>query len=152
MTPHTGNGITIRFVDHGFQLEFSCFESFDSLESQVTCVLPVFRKGALLILAVSEHTRPEVTSPIDSLTPIWYRWQLDSFYLSLTIQNSRVIRLLRFECKMPIKNLRDGILLLKIFFLEETPKRRISLSQSASFEPLCVKIDSVGPYKKKKGK
>jgi hypothetical protein len=114
----------------------------------------IAENGRKTISAAKGRARPEVKSPFDSLTPIWYRSVLEFliiFYLS------KVIRLFRFACKMPFENFGEGIFLReKFFFIDETPKGT-SLEQSASFEISCVQIGSVVwsvglVVKRKKGK
>jgi hypothetical protein len=39
-----------------------------------------------MILAAPRRARPEMTSPLDSLTPIWYRLAVGVFRLSVTVQ------------------------------------------------------------------
>jgi hypothetical protein len=92
------------------------------------------------ISAARRRARPEVKSPFDCLTPIWYRSVLeffDYFYLS------KVIRLFRFACKMPFENFGEGIFPREKIFLSMKPPKGTSLEQSASFEISCVQIGSV---------
>jgi hypothetical protein len=112
----------------------------------------IAENGGKTISAARGRVRPEVKSPFDSLTPIWYRSALEFFGYLLP---SKVIRLFRFACKMPFEIFGEGIFPVKKFFIDETPKGT-SLGQSASFEASCVQIGSVvwsvGRVTKKKGK
>jgi hypothetical protein len=74
---------------------------------------------------------PEVTSPFDFLTLLWYRLAVEIFRLSLTVLS--VVRLFQLPLKMPAENLREGIVPPEnIFFLGDP--QGTSLSQSARNE------------------
>jgi hypothetical protein len=93
--------------------------------------------AAKTISAARGRVRPEVTSPFDSLTPIWYRSALDFFVYLPPIKSYSTFR---FACKMPFENFEGRDIPLKKFFIDETPKGT-SLSQTTSFEVSSIKID-----------
>jgi hypothetical protein len=92
------------------------------------------------ISAARGRARPEVKSPFDCLTPIWYRSVLEFFDYLLPVQSYSIFL---FACKMPFENFGEGILPREKFFLSMRPPKGTSLEQSASFEISCVQIGSV---------
>jgi hypothetical protein len=111
----------------------------------------IAENGRKTISAARGRVRPEVKSPFDSLTPIWYRSALEFFQLSFTCQ--KLFDFFDLHVKCPLKFLGKGYSPVKKFFIDETPKGP-SLGQSASFEISCVQIGSVvwsvGPVTKKR--
>jgi hypothetical protein len=92
------------------------------------------------ISAARRRARPEVKSPFDCLTSIWYRPVLEFFDYLLPVESYSTFR---FARKLPFENFGEGIFPgEKIFSLMKPPKGT-SLEQSASFEISCVRIGSV---------
>jgi hypothetical protein len=94
MTSQTGNDVTSRFVDHGFLFVFntqnvckmhrlnvlfvffrhlpSILYRFDAISAFLSA-----ENGRKTISAARGRSRPELSLPFDSLTPIWYRSVLE---------------------------------------------------------------------------
>jgi hypothetical protein len=72
----------------------------------------IAEKGRKTISAARGRARPEVKSPFDSLTPIWYRSVLEFFDYLLPVQSYSTFR---FSCKMPFENFGEEIFPSEIF-------------------------------------
>jgi hypothetical protein len=79
----------------------SIFYRFDVISAYV-----IAENGRKTILAARGRARPEVKSPFNSLTLIWYR-SLWNFWAIFHL--SKVIRLFRFACKMPFESFGEGV-------------------------------------------
>jgi hypothetical protein len=83
----TGSDVTSRQGDHGFLFVFcrhlpSILYRFDVISAFV-----IAENGGKRISAARGHARPEVKSPFDCLTPIWYRSVLEFFDCLLPVQS-----------------------------------------------------------------
>jgi hypothetical protein len=109
-------------VDRVTTVFFSCFVDNYRLSCNVSTLLALFflqKNGGKTISAARGRTRPDVTSPIDSLTPISYRW---ASYFGSVSRRSKVIRLFRFACTMPSEKSGKGCFPEIISSLDEIPK------------------------------
>jgi hypothetical protein len=94
MTSQTGNDVISRFVDHGFLSVFhTCFASI-VYRSQVICVLWEVNNGGLSTWAAKGRLTPEVTSPVDRTTTVFYSCFVDIYRLSCTVSTFLVFFLL----------------------------------------------------------
>jgi hypothetical protein len=118
-------------VDRATTVFYSCFTDIYRLSCTVSTLLATFviaENGRKTISAARGCAKPEVMSPFDSLTSIWYRSEFFNYlfvqrYFSIIFYLSKVIRLLRFACKMPFENFGEVIFPReKIFFTDEIPK------------------------------
>jgi hypothetical protein len=69
-------------VDRATTVFYTCFVDFLPSIFYRFDILSAFliaEKDGKMISAAKRHVRPEVTSPFDSLTPIWYRSVLEFF-------------------------------------------------------------------------
>jgi hypothetical protein len=83
----TGTDVTSRWSDHGFLFVFyrhlpSILYRFDVISAFV-----IAENGRKTISAARGRVRPEVKSPFDCLTPIWYRSVLEFFDYLLPVQS-----------------------------------------------------------------
>jgi hypothetical protein len=97
----------------------------------------IAENGAKTISAYRERVRPEMKSPFDFLTPIWYRSVLE---FSTIFHQTKIIRIFRFAWKMPFE-IFPGMDITT--WKKMSALKGLSLGQSALFDALCVQIDSV---------
>jgi hypothetical protein len=72
MTSQTGNYAINRFVDHGFLLVFYTYYLFGMYRLKVTPIFLIVDCGEMSISTARERLIPEVTSPVDRATTVFY--------------------------------------------------------------------------------
>jgi hypothetical protein len=105
-----GSDVTGRSSDNSFLFVFLLHLPSILYHSDVIGVFLVAENGGKPISAVRGRVRPQMKSPFNSLTPIWYRSVLE---FSALFHLSKVIRLFRFACKMPFEIFYEGISSIK---------------------------------------
>jgi hypothetical protein len=90
-------------IDRATVVFYSCFVDNYCLSCNVSTLLPLF---LLPKMAARGRARPEVTSPIESLTPTWYRSALEFCVYLLPVKSYATFR---FACKMPSENSGEGV-------------------------------------------
>jgi hypothetical protein len=112
------------WVDSATTIIYSCFVHNCFLSCTVSTLSTLF-----LLPKLAERRfrplrglfEPEVTSPFDSLTLIWFKLAAELFGFLLPFKNYSTFR---FACKMLFENFGKGILPPENnFFFNETPKR-----------------------------
>jgi hypothetical protein len=112
---------------------YSCFADIYHLSCTVSTLLALFLLPKMVerrFRPLGGRVRPEVTSPIDSLTPFWYRSVLE---VCVYLSDQKLFDFFDLHVKCPLKIRGKGYSPEKICSLMRPPKGT-SLSQSTSFE------------------
>jgi hypothetical protein len=94
MTSQTGNDATNRFVDHGFLLVFYTYYLSGMHSLKVTPIFLIVDFGGMSISTARGRPRPEVTSPVDRATTVFYSCFVDIYRLSCTVSTLFALLLL----------------------------------------------------------
>jgi hypothetical protein len=123
-------------VDGATTVFDSCFSFYNYRQScTVWTLLAHFllpKMAERRFLPLGGRARPEVTSPIDSLTPIWYKVGFGILRLSLIDQ--KLFDFFIFACKMPSEISGEGVLPTEKNFSSMKPPKSTSLWRTTSFE------------------
>jgi hypothetical protein len=85
MTSQTGNYVTSRFVDHGFLFEFNTYNVCKTHRLKVLPTSLIVDYGGMSILIARGRLRPEMRSPVDRATMVFYSCIVDKYRLSCTV-------------------------------------------------------------------
>jgi hypothetical protein len=110
-------------VDRATTVFYSCFIDIYRL----SCTVSTLLARSLLPKMAERRFRPlggVLDRKWSHRSIVWPRFVTGRFWnFSIIFYLSKVIRLFRFACKMPFENFGEGISPVKIFFIDETPKR-----------------------------
>jgi hypothetical protein len=122
MTSQTGNDVTSRFVDHGFLFVFNTYNVCKMHRLKVLPTFLIVDYGGMSISTARGHLRPEMRSPVDRATTVFYSCFVDIYRLSCTVST-----------------------LLALFLSAENGRKTISAARGRSRPEVTLSFDSLTP-------